>query len=270
MKEIKFVYCYKTVLKSLIKNIFMPRKILIYSLLLVFILFSKVSFAQNLSGGKSSSPKYDLTAKGNMYSGLTFSFSTKDTDKKQGLIVDVTDESHNRFKTSVDAGYFIKNNFALGALISYENDRSEQTETDSQNVQTAVKYAKSAYGVYGVMKNFIPLDEKRRFFLYNQILLGTSFKNSIEERTTDELLKRTYSKERSLELQINPGIMVNVVKGFSVEVGAQIAGFNATWSETQINDEITEKSHGTDSDFSINLLRLNIGFYYYFPLKKKQ
>lgn len=247
----------------------MSEKILFYSLLFVFSLLPKPSFAQNLTENNSTNSKYDLTAKGNMYSGLTFSFSTKDTDKKQGLLVDVSDESRNRFKISVDAGYFIKSNFALGASISYENDRSEQTETDSQNVQTAVQYAKDAYGVYGVMKNFIPLDEKRRFFLYNQILLGTSFKKSIEERTTDDLLKRTYSKDRSLELQINPGIMVNVVKGFSVEVGTQIAGFSATWSETKINDEITEKSHGTDSDFSINLLRLNIGFYYYFPLKKK-
>lgn len=246
----------------------MHKRIIYYSFLFTLALLSQNTFAQDATENDRGL-KYKLTAKGNMYSGLTFSFSTKDTDKKQGLLVDVSDESRNQFKTSVDAGYFIKNNFALGALISYENDRKEQTETDSQNVPTAVQYAKDGYGIYGVMKNFIPLDNKQRFFLYNQVLLGTSFKNTIEERTTDDLLKRTYSKDRSIELQINPGIMVNVVKGFSVEISAQVAGFSATWSETQVNDEVTEKSHGTDSDFSINLLRLNIGFYYYFPIKKR-
>lgn len=246
----------------------MHQKIISYRLLVLFIFLSKSSFAQTIPKDSLNS-KYKLTGKGNMYSGITFSFSTKDTDKKEGLLVNVNDESRNQFKTSVDAGYFIKNNFALGALISYENTRREQTETDSQNIPTTVQYAKDAYGIYGVMKNFIPLDQKERFFLYNQILLGTSFSSSLEERTTDDLLTRTYSKDRSIELQINPGIMVNVVKGFSVEVGAQIAGFKATWSEIKVNDAITEKSHGTDSDFSINLLRLNIGFYYYFPIKKR-
>lgn len=245
------------------------KTILLYCFLFTLLLFIQSTVAQNQTNKDSISSKNKLTAKGNMYSGLTFKLSSKDTDVRQGLFVNVSDQSRNLFKTSVDAGYFVKDNLALGALISYENDRRDQIETDQQNVQTAVQYAKDSYGIYGTMKNFIPLDNKGRFYLYNLVLLGANFKNIIEERTTDDLLKRSYTKNKVIELQINPGIMVNIVKGFSVEVGAQVAGISTSWSETKVNNEITEKSHATDADFSINLLRLNIGFYYYFPLKRK-
>ncbi|KLT68250.1 hypothetical protein [Flavobacterium sp. ABG] len=244
------------------------KTLLLFSFLFILLISSQRINAQNQIVKDTLILKNRLTSKGNMYSGITFNFSTKDTDVKQGLLVDVSDQSRNQFKMSVDAGYFIKDNFALGALISFENDRHNQTETDQQGTKTAVQYAKDSYGIYGGMKNFIPLDSKRRFYLYNLVLLGTSFKHIIEERTTNDLLKRSYTKDVALELQINPGIMVNVVKGFSIEVGAQIAGFSSTWSKTTLNNEVTEKSHATDADFSINLLRLNIGFYYYFPIKK--
>lgn len=248
----------------MIKKIFLP-----YSFLFASLFFIQLATAQNQVLKDTVPSRNKLTAKGHMYSGLTFNFSTKDTDVKQGFLVNINDQSRNLFKTSIDAGYFIKDNFALGALISYENDRRNQIETDQQSVQTAVQYAKDSYGVYGAMKNFIPLDNKRRFYLYNLVLLGANFKNIIEERTTDNLLKRSYTNNEVIELQINPGIMVNVVKGFSIEIGAQVAGLSTFWSQTKINEEITEKSSGTDADFSINLLRLNLGFYYYFPIKKQ-
>lgn len=248
----------------------MIKKIIItYSFLFVLLLFIQPVSAQNKINKDSISSKNKLTSKGNVYTGISFNFSTKDTDVKEGFFVNISNRSRNLFKTSVDGGYFIKDNLALGGSISYENDRRNQIETDQQNVRTAVQYAKDSYGIYGGMKNFIPIDNKGRFYLYNLVLLGANFKNIIEERTTDNLLKRIYTKNEVVELQINPGIMVNIVKGFSVEVGAQVAGISTSWSQTKTNDEITEKSHGTDADFSINLLRLNVGFYYYFPLKRK-
>jgi hypothetical protein len=63
--------------------------------------------------------------------------------------------------------------------------------------------------------------------------------------------------------------MVKVIRGFSVEAGAQIAGINAKWSNTSVNNVPYSKKESVSTNLSINLLRLSLGFYYYFDLKTK-
>ena len=214
-----------------------------------------------------SSANYFLK-KGKVYTGLTFGFDNSKTENEDRIIVLIEDRKNNSFDVKLDGGYFIKDNWSVGGLINYGSSRPEGVDVSTQNVRSQVNIASKFWGVYGTTKVYIPLEAKNRFFLFSEVLLGGNLNNQLKESTTDAVLTRTFVKDRVVELRFVPGIMVKVVKGFGVETGAQIAGINAKWSSTQINGEPYSKKESVSANLSINLLRLSLGFYYFFDTKK--
>ncbi len=95
-------------------------------------------------------------------------------------------------------------------------------------------------------------------------LIGFGIENSLNETMAENILTRTYAKDRSIELRMVPGLIVRVMKGFTVEAGADIAGVRSSWSRTSVNGAPAAKESKVSADLSINLLRLSLGFYYYF------
>ncbi|MEN9686942.1 MAG: hypothetical protein RLZZ28_2728 [Bacteroidota bacterium] len=227
------------------------------------IFFCCLSFYQtNAQNGLFFEKKY-------LYGGLAFKFSENYTDNKNRLVYTVYDEKRNDFSINIQGGYFINSNTAFGAQINYGHTRTIGKQLGSSGQLADVNLEKESWASFGTMKNFIPLGNKHRFFLYNLAMLGYVAKNSLEESTSQGVLQRTYSQDKSVELNLAPGLMVNVIKGFAVETGMQIAGFQYAWSNSVIDGVPTTKQHSVSGDFTINLLRLNLGFYYYFSIKGK-
>ncbi|WP_214229243.1 hypothetical protein [Pedobacter sp. B4-66] len=220
----------------------------------------------NFSSAKAqldSSSNYFLK-KGKVYTGVTFGFDNSKIENEDRLIVLIEDRKNNSFDAKFDGGYFIKDNWSVGGLINYGSSRREGVDVSTQNIRSQVNQASKFWGIYGTTKFYIPLEAKNRFFLFSEVLLGGSFNNQLKESTTDAVLTRTFIKDRVAELRFVPGIMIKVVRGFGVETGAQIAGVNAKWSRTMVNGEPYTKKESVSANLSINLLRLSLGFYYFF------
>lgn len=234
-----------------------------YCFVCFFLLAAITSFCQQTTAGKP------LLKKGKVYAGLSFDFSVNNTANENQLLVYVEDRQNNTFNINLNSGYFVGDKLALGASISYGTRKRVGNEINLQGIPVQIALKEEEWGLYGTMKNYLPLDEKGHFYLYNLVLLGGTISNQLTEAVTDNMLTRTYTTDRLIELRLVPGVMVNVVKGFSIEVGANVAGIQSSWSETEVNGEPTTKKTSTSADLTINLLRLSLGFYYYFGFNHK-
>jgi len=232
--------------------------------------FSFICFSTILAQTKNTDNEdnYFLN-KGKIYGGFTFSFDNSKVENEDRLIVFIEDRKNNSFDLKLDAGYFIKKNWAIGGLINYASSDRTGVDISTQNISSQVAITSKSWGIYATTKFYIPLESHNRFFLFSEVLAGGSFANQLKESTADALLTRTFIEDRSVEIRFVPGIMVKVIRGFSVEAGAQIAGINAKWSNTEVNNIPYSKKESVSTNLSINLLRLSLGFYYYFDLKTK-
>ena len=167
-------------------------------------------------------------------------------------------------------GYFIKDNWALGAQLSYGRSKRIGTDIDIRNIPEEISAIEESWGFYASTKNYLPLGRSNRFYLYNLVILGGRIENLLTESLSQDILTRTYTKNRLGELRIIPGIMINVLGGFTVEVGTGIAGFQASSSHTEVNGQPTTKKSQVSADLTIDLLRLSLGFYYYFSIGNKK
>jgi hypothetical protein len=205
--------------------------------------------------------------KGKIYSGITFSFDNSKVENEDRLIVFIEDRKNNSFDLKVHSGYFIRRNWAIGGLVNYGSSDRTGVDISTQNVSSQVAITSKSWGIYATTKFYIPLEAHNRFFLFTEVLVGGSFSNQLKEATAGAILTRTFVEDRSAEIRFVPGIMVKVIRGFSVEAGAQIAGMNAKWSNTRVNNVPYSEKESLSTNLSINLLRLSLGFYYYFDLK---
>lgn len=168
---------------------------------------------------QAQSTKPYLPDRGMMYYGLTFKFNTEKVENENRLLVLVEDRKTNSFEVGLDGGYFIKKNLAVGGLVKYGGSQRMGVDISIQNVRSEVNKAKRSWGVYGTTKLFIPVEENNRFFLFSSFLIGGTFDNALTESVTESLLTRTFVQDRAAQLRFIPGLMVNVVKGFNLEVG---------------------------------------------------
>ena len=243
-----------------------PRRFPIHYFLCCLLL---IFLANSVQAQKSAEKRY-LLDKGTFHNGFTFKFNIDKVENEDRLIVLVEDRKTNSFDFNLDAGYFIKKNWALGGLVQYGSSRRIGVDINSQNERSEVNKAQKSWGIFGTTKLYIPLEEGNRFFLFSNILIGGTMDRTLTESLTNSVLKRTFVENYSAELKFSPGIMINVIEGFSVETGAEIGGIRSKWSNTIINGVPYTKKQSVSTDLSINLLRLSLGFYYFFDLNKNK
>ncbi|WP_300978509.1 hypothetical protein [Flavobacterium sp.] len=88
--------------------------------------------------------------------------------------------------------------------------------------------------------------------------------NKVTEKTSNDILTRYYSVTNNYNLGINPGIQVFTIKGFATEVGVNLAGLSHTYKRTTINEVENTVIKSNDLDLKLNILSLNISFFYFF------
>ncbi len=194
-------------------------KLKIVTVLIILGIVTSVTFSQD--------EKLDLLNKGSLYSGLSFNFGTKNTEDKDVLVYVIKDRTDDNVNINLDQGYFIKDNFALGALINFSYKNKEGIQENSSNVLENVHSKSIGWSIYGTMKNYLSLDKAKIFNVFNLIKFGGTFENSLTETVSNDILTRVYTESKSIELLFYPGLMARVSAGFCIEAGIEIAGFKS-------------------------------------------
>ena len=203
--------------------------------------------------------------KGKGFAGLSFGANFKNSNNKNVLgLFNILSEDLNGGNIDLNGGYFFGNYFALGGSIIYKRDKaarlienSDGTLTDLNSVDVSI-----TTGVY--VKFFTPLNDKERINLFAKAGISYSDGRRVEESTTTNILTRKYETYDKINFGIIPGVQVIVAEGFAVEAAISIAGLETAWSNLYINGEPVSDNKSTKVNLEINLLSINIGFYYYF------
>lgn len=206
--------------------------------------------------------------KGVAFVGFSGGASLRESENVNALVVTIQEQAKKGYNLIFSGGYLVRPEFAIGGALRFDRSRESKRVIDADGVATDVREAGSIITTALFVKNFIPLTANKRINLYNiGGLVWVADRNSTESMTQN-VLTRTYTNKNSFQLGISPGIQVFVVDGFATEVGVNVAGFSATNKEVMVNGVPDSRVSTFDLDFRVNILSLNISFFYYFPTRR--
>jgi len=207
------------------------------------------------------------TIKGNILISTTFSLSHSESKNETRLIQNLDDSYRLDWNITLRSGYFIKDNFALGAFFKYSNKLDQLNYTNDTGEVFDETLGRS-YSFAPFMRNYLPLG-KGTFSLFNETNLEFTYSSEVRQVDDPVDINRTVSDTYQLKLGIQPGIAAFITDLVSFEVGTSILGLSSEYTTTTFNGD--EDNQGTkfsnDVSFEIDLLSLFLGITFYFPVK---
>ena len=207
------------------------------------------------------------TIKGNVLISTTFSVSHSESKNETRILQNLDDSYRLDWNITLRSGYFIKDNFALGAFFKYSNTLDRLSYTNDTGKVYDETLGRS-YSFAPFMRNYLPLG-KGTFSLFNETNLEFTYGSEVRQVDDSDDINRTVSDSYQLKLGIQPGIAAFITDLVSFEVGTSILGLSSKYTTTTINGD--EDNQGTrfsnDVSFEIDLLSLFLGITFYFPSK---
>ena len=207
------------------------------------------------------------TIKGNVLISTTFSLSHTESKNETRLLQNLDDSYRLDWNVTLRSGYFIKDNFALGAFFKYSNKLDQLSYTNDTGKVFDETLGRS-YSFAPFMRNYLPLG-KGTFSLFNETNLEFTYGSEVRQVNDADDINRTVSDSYELKLGIQPGIAAFITDLVSFEVGTSILGLSSKYTTTTVNGD--EDNQGTrfsnDVSFEIDLLSLFLGITFYFPAK---
>ncbi len=215
-------------------------------------------------GTKAPDSEFGSLKKGTRLLGLNASMGIFDSENPSSVFEDIEKVKRTYYDFNAYGGYFVKDLLLLGGNWNYEfskNDNGYSGDIDQQRIQTVEQFNKM--GV--LMRNYLPLDDAGRFALFVQTGVDFGYGKSIREVTLENDIDRTVTRSYTLDVGVQPGLMVFIDEGSAVEVSVNVLGLSSKWGDYDFNDgERSGNTSSTDLDFTIRLLTLFIGVSYYF------
>ena len=207
------------------------------------------------------------TIKGNLLISTTFSLSHNESKNEPKLFQNLDDSYRLDWNLTLRSGYFIKDNFAIGAFFKYSNTLDQLSYTNDTGKVFDETLGRS-YSFAPFMRNYLPLG-KGTFSLFNETNLEFTYGSEVRQVDKTDDINRTVSDSYQLKLGIQPGITAFITDLVSFEVGTSILGLSSKYTTTTLNGD--EDNQGTrfsnDVSFEIDLLSLFLGITFYFPVK---
>jgi hypothetical protein len=231
-------------------------------ILLVFLLLSATISAQELFEDGNTSIK-----KGNVFISTTFSINHKQSENEV-LLLQTLDESYSiDWNITLRSGYFIKDQFAVGAFFKYGNQLNKLSYT-GDNGKVNDDRLENSYSFAPFIRNYLPLGNGR-FCLFNETNLEFTYSSSVRQIADLDDVNRTVGESYQLKLGIQPGVAAFITKGISVEVGTSLLGLSTKYTTSVVNGDEENKGYtfSNDVSFKIDLFSLFLGITFYFPVK---
>jgi hypothetical protein len=240
---------------------------------LVLFFYYEAAHSQKIDSTKQAHKQLyrsQLYLKNNFFIGTSFSSSNRNLEELDLQFFAIENLNRSRSSIRLEAGYFIKNNWALGVATRYGRTSNNINFLSTEGTQTAFQSAAERYSFHLFSKNFVPLGNDSRFIVFANSTLGASWRNQVSETLSAGILQRSFTNSRQVELVIQPGVSFNVIKGLNIELAIELASLGGEWSQSYINGESTSSSDRFRGNFSFNILRTDFGIFYYFNTYAKR
>ena len=207
--------------------------------------------------------------KGTWMAGGTVSYNDYSQDNYNLLVLkDVTGEGY-RFKLSPYAGYFIKDNVAVGIRFQYSRtyldyDNFNLDLGDDLNITlTDTYYLKHTYEIGGFLRTFMPVGNSKIFGFFNDTRLTYAHSTGKDSTGSGTEYDGTFATSNSIEIGIAPGLTAFITDWAAIEVSLNMMGFKFKWEDQNTNQVEDGSSNSFSGNFKINLFSINIGMTFY-------
>lgn len=209
---------------------------------------------------------YLAVPKGMWAASLTASYGEISTDNLEMLSVlsDVNISGHI-FSIKPAIHYFIRDNIALGARLSYTEGKagietfSVDMDEDLNFALKDVSYHTESYQAAITLTRYLGLSPRSRFSLTNEVELGFASGNSDFRRPYGGVVKETHSTTMKASLTYSPGVSVLMMKNVSFDLSFGAFGLFLK-SERQTTDGVKGGTRTTSgANFKFNIFNINFG-----------
>lgn len=222
--------------------------------------------SRNLGRHDRGLTNYLFIPKNSWMFGLTASYgelSTSDIEILSFLSdIDISGKSYS-IKPSVS--WFFNHNQSVGMKIIYSRSDASvgsfglDIGEDMNFRLRDVRYMSESYAVALAYRNYVGIDRRRRFAVFNEADLSAKSGHSIFSRIYAEAPKDTRTDIKEVSLNFSPGVCIFMMENvnFSLSFGV----FGLKWrNEKQQTNGVDEGSRTTSgANFRFNIFNLNFG-----------
>lgn len=212
---------------------------------------------------------YSQTEKGKMFVGGQISLSGNTNSNLDTL--SKYDYNYVNFTFAPNFGYFIMDNFAIGANINLgvSNSKNDYNYTNQTPSLTTNKSTTLSYGVGGFTRYYINITDNFKFFFNGGINYLHQTQKTTNSNNDPNYIYST-SNPATQEHQINnisfaisPGIVYFVTPKLGIQ--AAFGNINYSYSSSK-NTSLSYDNHNNSNNYGINLnlSTFNLGMNYYF------
>jgi len=209
-----------------------------------------------------AAPPADPTASGRHWIGLTTGIHQEHLENATSPLQDVTHGDASSWNINLAYGKFVRPGAMVGGGLSYEHASSNVTGPQAVGPPRTVDEKTSTLTGSVTLRNYLSLGNPH-FYLYNQIGLSGGATWGSQTTTTNKSVESDISGQR-YALEFKPGVAVMIDKGFAVELSVNVLGLVYENQRVKTPDLPDAYRSTTDLNFELSLLKLGLGFTYYF------
>lgn len=198
--------------------------------------------------------------------GITASYGELNTDDVQVLsILKDVDFNGKMYSIRPYLSYFIRNNQSVGLKFNYNRGIADlgrlavDFDDDLNFTLRDVSYYQQSFGIGAFYRNYVGLDHKGRFSIFNEVELGFSSGSSRFRRLYNSEPRDTRTTSTEVSLNFSPGVCVFIQEYVSFNVSFGVFGLKMR-KEKQLTNGIDEGSRFTSgANFRFNIFNINFG-----------
>ncbi len=207
--------------------------------------------------------------KGEWLTGLTASYFTFAADNADYLLfIDNIDASFGMTTVKPYAGYFYKDNRAVGMRLgySYIGGTIDAARIDlgvESDIQIDIPYIHSSGSYFTAAmfhRSYTALDRNGHFGLFAEVELSATGGSSVFEYSSGDSSVYTKSNKMAFDLSFNPGMSVFIMNNVSTSVSFEFGGLNYTTIKQYDENGASKGSRDySGMSFKFNFLAINLG-----------
>lgn len=213
---------------------------------------------------------YAQLTKGTFMPGINLNYnqlSIHSQDSSHGKNFSNSVSKRSNFSTSINFGYFIKNNIAIGVTSGFQTNKQTSENTNSLS-NYKIDQKENVFNA-GVFLRYYKMIKESKFGVFAQFQSlysrGKSTNNQEGYNNSGYLYQSYYDEQKSnsYNFSINPGIVYFITNKIGVETTFGSIGYlienDDNYSKTNKTGNSTIK--GTYLDFSTATIHLGVNFY---------
>ncbi len=172
--------------------------------------------------------------------------------------------------------YFVADNLSVGLRFDYDRTKLNVGNSDlilSEGMSFGVKdynYFKHMYSGSVGGRYYMPFANSKRFAMFAEVRLSAAYGQGESYRLIEGEKHGTYQDILKLSAGLIPGLCVFVTNEVALEVSVGVLGFDYE-SIKQTTDQVeVSVLKQSGANYRINLLSINMGMSFYFPLNYKK